>query len=134
MSLTQRQRDSLRGQRRRKARPDALLLDTVAPAGSLRATMGEHLRWLATRQFSPSTVRTRAEGMLLFAEWCAARALSTPAEVTKPILERYQRHLFLYRKKDGRPLAGASRPQRGAFAATSRPPLGHLNRHLKRHT
>ncbi len=103
--LTSRQRHALRGQRRRKARPDSLLLDTVAPAGSLRATMAEHLRWLLVRQFSPATVRTRAEAMLLFVEWCAARSLSMPSEVTKPLLERYQRHLFLYRKKDGRPLS-----------------------------
>jgi integrase/recombinase XerD len=106
--LTERQRESLRSQRRRKTRPDSLLLHTVAPAGSLRATMGEHLRWLAARQFSPATVRTRAESMLRFVEWCEARSLSAPAEVTKPILERYQRHLFLYRKKDGRPLSAGT--------------------------
>lgn len=52
--------------------------------------MAEHLRWLLVRQFSPATVRTRADAMLLFVEWCAARSLSMPVEVTKPILERYQ--------------------------------------------
>jgi integrase/recombinase XerD len=111
-ALTARQRESLRGQRRRKVRPDSLLLETVAPQGSLRATMAEHLRWLSVRQFSPSTVRTRAESLLLFVEWCEARSLSAPAQVTKPILERYQRYLFLYRKKDGRPLSAGTQQGR----------------------
>ena len=31
-------------------------------------------------------------------------SLRAPKEITKPILERYQRHLFYYRKADGRPM------------------------------
>ncbi|MEJ2458407.1 MAG: tyrosine-type recombinase/integrase [Novosphingobium sp.] len=31
--------------------------------------------------------------------------LTSPREITKPILERYQRHLFLYRKANGEPLS-----------------------------
>jgi integrase/recombinase XerD len=40
-----------------------------------------------------------------FNEWCVERALGSPREITKPILERYQRHLFYYRKPDGEPLS-----------------------------
>lgn len=36
--------------------------------------------------------------------WCEARSIGRPQGVTKPILERYQRHLFHMRKADGKPL------------------------------
>lgn len=39
-----------------------------------------------------------------FVLWCGQRGLDHPRDITKPILERYQRHLFHYRKLDGQPL------------------------------
>ena len=46
--------------------------------------------------------------------------MNQPAEVTKPIIERYQRYMFHYRKFDGDPLsfisqAGRLVPIRGWF-------------------
>ncbi|MFN8959650.1 MAG: site-specific tyrosine recombinase XerC [Hyphomonadaceae bacterium] len=43
--------------------------------------------------------------LLHFIQWAHTRGLTRPSEITKPILERYQRHLFLHRKKDGNPLS-----------------------------
>jgi integrase/recombinase XerD len=40
-----------------------------------------------------------------FIAWCDDRGLTDPAEITRPILERYQRHLFAHRRPDGSPLA-----------------------------
>lgn len=65
----------------------------------------EHLEWLAVRGYSGSTVYQRRIGLLRFFRWCDERALSDARQITKPILERYQKHLFYYRKQDGRPLA-----------------------------
>lgn len=42
--------------------------------------------------------------MQIFSRWCADRNITRPTEVTKPILERYQRHLFHFRREDGRSL------------------------------
>lgn len=48
----------------------------------------------------------RREGQLrAFIAWCDERDLHDPKAVTKPILERYQRHLFYRRKADGNPLS-----------------------------
>ena len=33
-----------------------------------------------------------------FITWCDERGLQRPHDITRPILERYQRYLFLYRK------------------------------------
>lgn len=64
-----------------------------------------YLEWLAVRGYSGSTIYHRRMGLLRFFRWCEERALTDAREITKPILERYQKHLFYYRKQNGRPLA-----------------------------
>jgi integrase/recombinase XerD len=49
-----------------------------------------------------------------FITWCEERSLRDPKDITKPILERYQRHLFYHRKSDGRPMTLGS--QHGCLA------------------
>lgn len=46
-----------------------------------------------------------------FIEWADARSVTHPEQVTQAVLERYQRWLYHYRKKDGAPLSVVS--QRG---------------------
>jgi integrase/recombinase XerD len=43
------------------------------------------------------TVDNRRTYMRYFVQWAQERGLHHPMEVTKAILERYQRHLFYYR-------------------------------------
>jgi integrase/recombinase XerD len=66
---------------------------------------------LRTRNYSEATVHNREHYVGEFAKWCLERALTRPCEVTKPLLERYQRWLFHYRQKDGKPLAFPSQLQ-----------------------
>jgi integrase/recombinase XerD len=70
----------------------------------MRAQMLEYVLQLRVRHFSEHTVHNRAQHLATFADWAAERALLRPAEITPAILERYQRHLFHYRKKNGKPL------------------------------
>jgi len=51
------------------------------------------------------TVQTRRDVIGWFIAWCAERGLDRPQDITRPILERYQRHLFHYRKANGEPLS-----------------------------
>jgi integrase/recombinase XerD len=55
-----------------------------------------------------STAHTRLRYLTIFVQWAHERGLSHPNEVTRPVLQRYQRHLYLWRKKDGHPLSLAS--------------------------
>ena len=41
----------------------------------------------------------------MFGRWCTERGIVRPNEVTRPVLERYQRWLYYYRQSDGRPLS-----------------------------
>lgn len=70
----------------------------------LIAYMDAHFEWMLVSGYSADTVRARRTALRRFIAWCEERALRDPTDLTKPILERYQRHLFYYRKPDGRPL------------------------------
>jgi integrase/recombinase XerD len=70
----------------------------------LTAYMNAHFDWMLVSGYSQDTVRARKVALRRFIAWCEERALKDPKDITKPILERYQRHLFYYRKADGRPI------------------------------
>jgi integrase/recombinase XerD len=76
--------------------------------------MDEHFEWMLMTGYTSDTVRGRRQAIRRFIAWCDKRGLATPQEITKPILERYQRHLFYYRKADGAPLSLGT--QHGALA------------------
>jgi integrase/recombinase XerD len=65
--------------------------------------MEVYLDALRARQYSDGTLATRATGLRAFAEWCEARGIVRPDEVTRPVVEQYQRWLFHHRRESGRP-------------------------------
>jgi len=73
-------------------------------AGTLAGEALRYLEWLAVRHYTPSTIEGRRDGLKNFLDWARERDLTTPEQITKPILESYQRHLWRYRKKNGKPL------------------------------
>jgi integrase/recombinase XerD len=76
------------------------------PLAHLKLTqaMEAHFEWMLIAGYTEDTVRARRIAIRRFIAWCDERGLADPRDVTKPILERYQRHLFHYRKPDGTPL------------------------------
>lgn len=79
-------------------RPDPLA------ALPLTRYMQEHFDWMRVNGYSEDTIRARRVAIRRFITWCEERALREPREIIKPILERYQRHLYYHRKADGRPM------------------------------
>ncbi len=67
---------------------------------------------MTARGFAPATIRSRRHATAQLALWLADRGISRPAEVTREVLERYQRHLFYYRQPNGQPLLLASQASR----------------------
>lgn len=78
--------------------------DPTDPNGLL-AFMSHYLDALRIKHYTGQTLWNNERYIRDFIEWCDGRALRTPAEITKPILERYQRYLYLYRQKSGLPLS-----------------------------
>ena len=64
-----------------------------------------HVVALRVLNFAPRTIQGRRFSIERFLSWCETRSLRRPVEITKPILERYQRHVFYERGKGGRPLS-----------------------------
>jgi integrase/recombinase XerD len=86
----------------RKHKPPAG--DLTDPHG-MAARLAEYLEWLRTKNYAERTVENRAVYLGFFLQWAEDRGITRPAEVTKPILERYQRHLYHLRKANGAPLS-----------------------------
>ena len=82
------------------------------PSDTLHVLMEQHLVWMQTHNFSQDTVNTRRSCIGYFIDWCHERALNDPIEITRPILERYQRMLYQHRKPNGQPLAFRTQHQR----------------------
>ena len=71
--------------------------------------MVRHLEWAKIAEgVSKDTLKRRESALRRFIAWCDERSLSHPKDITLPILERYQRYLFYYRKADGEPLSFSS--------------------------
>lgn len=75
------------------------------PATPLAALLEKHLDDLRVRQYSEYTIKGRRVHIGFFLEWAFGRGITEPVEVTRPVLEAYQRHVFHYRKKNGEPLS-----------------------------
>lgn len=93
----------------------------VAPSASdLGSLMQAYLDWARLAGCSKDTHRRRESALRRFSAWCGERDLHHPAEISRPILERYQRQLQEARKTDGRPLTPGSQhvlltPLKGFF-------------------
>lgn len=85
---------------------------TLASYGVMGARVGEFCESRLARHHSVRTVEWTESNLRRFLEWCEERSLRNPTEVTRPILERYQRWLFYYRTKAARPLSVASQHKR----------------------
>ncbi len=96
-----------RGQR--SARPIAG--DPADLAGFPRL-VEEFAEWMGAHGYSPRTITTRRAMLAVLVDWLAERGVTRPVEVTRPMLESYQRFCFHYRKPDGHPLTFRSQCQR----------------------
>jgi integrase/recombinase XerD len=75
--------------------------DPRTPLGHL---MEEHLEWLLINNYSEDTAEHARWSIGDFIRWAEQRGMQHPMEVTRPILESYQRYLYYYRQKNGQPL------------------------------
>lgn len=80
---------------------------------SLYALLLRFVGWRRERNWSETTLKTQTHHSYRFILWASERGIHYGAEVTRPVLERYQRHLYQYRKTNGEPLS--TRTQRSAL-------------------
>ena len=90
----------------------------VYPPDSLRGMAEQMCQYLDTLNYSEWTVAKIRQRLALFFAWCDERSIESPHEITRPMIERYQRYLYRYRKKNDKPLT--SRTQFGYLTAVRR--------------
>jgi len=107
----------MRAARRRRAA--ALVADNADPFASPSASASglgragaAYLEWLAVRGYAQGTRESAREALNWFAAWCEECGLAEPGDITRPVLEAYQRRLWRHRKADGSPLGGSTQRQR----------------------
>ena len=81
-------------------------------ANPLHGYKREFCEWTQVIGLSAQTARMRQHALDQFIGWVDERGVRHPGEVTRPVLQRYQRHLYLARKKNGDPLAHATQMNR----------------------
>jgi len=67
-----------------------------------------YLESLAVRGQSASTQRNSRSYLGSFAQWCAERGVEQPGQVSRSLVERYQRWLFHHRTESGKPLSAVT--------------------------
>jgi integrase/recombinase XerD len=99
--------------RRKKPRASSAVRDRYPVERSgLYPYLVRFLEWFAARGYSPHTIQLRREALQRLIRWLDERGISRPQDVTRPVLERYRRHLYHYRKENGEPLSFATQAQR----------------------
>ena len=63
------------------------------------------MAWMRTTNYSEHTIYGRQIYLDLFIRWATERGIARPADVTQPILERYQHHLMHLVRPNGKTLA-----------------------------
>jgi len=80
-------------------------IDNIVDPHGMYQLLQAFLESLAILNYSARTISTREKALLMFIEWSGQRRLIRPTEITRAMLERYQRSLFLHRKQNGEPLS-----------------------------
>ncbi|MEQ1829387.1 MAG: site-specific tyrosine recombinase XerC [Pirellula sp.] len=80
-------------------------LDSITDRLGWQSLLNAHIAALEVKNFSATTISQRTKYVRWFALWAIERGATKPGEVTKAIVERYQRHLYNYRDPKGKPMS-----------------------------
>lgn len=87
---------------------------TLPPLGgmedpeSLYHHMQRYLAHLGVKGQSPHTAAGTKAALSRFIRWCQERSLTSPGEVDRASVERFQQHLYYHRKANGEPMTARS--------------------------
>ena len=78
----------------------------------LQLWIAKYLEWMAVTNHSKTTIEVREKYMKYFMRWCDERSIEKLEEISRDIVERFQRSLYTYKKRNGKPLAAGSQYSR----------------------
>ena len=68
---------------------------------SLAAQVERHLGWLEARDYAETSVESRRRDITAFVLWCEERGLTRPPELTRLVLDLYQKRVARIERRDG---------------------------------
>lgn len=71
-----------------------------------------YLGLMEVQNYAPRSILRHRDSLRLFLRWAQDRDLRRAQQITKPILESYQRHLWNHRKSNSKPLGISSQRER----------------------
>jgi len=74
------------------------------PANRMAALLDEFIEWMRVCNAAEYTIYHRRACIARFIRWAYDHGSEDPIEVTRPVLQSYQRYLYYYRQKNGEPL------------------------------
>jgi len=77
----------------------------VSVKGGIGEYMVIYLEWMLINNYSAESVRCRKPDLSSINNWLMERGVNMPTEITKSVIEQYQKFLFYRRKEDGNPLS-----------------------------
>lgn len=95
---------------------------------TLAALMDEHLDYLRMLNRTVDAVGNRYKDVKPFIQWAEERGLYEPRQITRSVLESYQRAVYAHRKKNGKPLGNGA--QRARLAGVKSPFAWLCKRHV----
>jgi integrase/recombinase XerD len=105
-------RERAPGRKGGKPKAASLAPEGAAQSDSLATCAAQWLEALRARNYAVGTLATREQALRFFGAWAAERDLSRVGEVTRPVLEAYQRWLARYESKPGKRLGWTSQRHR----------------------
>lgn len=87
-------------------------LTLTVSSHSLEAYAQAYRTQLFAKGYATQTVEYKYMSLVWFIEWCRERGIDRVEQITRPILQRYQRHLFFAISRSGKPLSIAAQRNR----------------------
>jgi integrase/recombinase XerD len=80
--------------------------------GTMAAYVNAYLEHLTVRHYAEQTIEYKRMSLNRFTDWLTERGIYRLTDVTRPMLQRYQRHLFYATTRGGKPLSAAGQANR----------------------
>ncbi|WP_456405764.1 site-specific tyrosine recombinase XerC [Thiolapillus sp.] len=87
-------------------------IDPPSDPRSLEAYALAYKEHLKARDYATQSVQYKYASLIGFIDWCHERGIDRIEQITRPILQRYQRHLYYAISRSGKPLSVASQRNR----------------------
>ena len=72
---------------------------------SLKAYVHANIEHLKARNYASQSVQYKRASLIWFLDWCKERGIERIHEITRSVLQRYQRHLYHALGRNGKPLS-----------------------------